>query len=175
VSADNDGGRGAHAIGEPAHGTAYPHAMDVFRRMDGLEALEMMQRGETPQTNLSRWMNFSLDTVARGAVTFAMEPRTELYNLIGSVHGGIITTLMDTALGTAAQSLLPAGRVATTMDLHTRFHRPVTVETGRVFAVATVVHAGRRTMTSEAKLIDAHGTVYATGTSTLMVLEDEKR
>ncbi|MBV8353982.1 MAG: PaaI family thioesterase [Candidatus Eremiobacteraeota bacterium] len=151
---------------------AYPHAMDIFRRMDGLEALEMMRRGETPQTNLSRWMNFTLEHVERGKVTFGMVPRDELYNLIGSVHGGIITTLMDTALGTAVQSLLPAGQVATTMDLHTRFHRPVTTEVGQVFAQAEVVHRGRRTATSEAKLVDAHGTVYATGTSTLMILTD---
>jgi uncharacterized protein (TIGR00369 family) len=157
------------------HGAAYPHAMDVFRRMDGLDALQLMQRGETPQTNLSRWMDFTLESVARGEVTFAMIPREELYNLIGSVHGGIITTLMDTALGSAVQSLLPAGQVATTMDLQTRFHRPVTVAVGKVFAVAHVVHAGRRTATSEAKLVDAQGTVYATGTSTLMILHDEPR
>jgi uncharacterized protein (TIGR00369 family) len=147
--------------------------MDVFRRMDGLDALELMKRGETPQTNLSRWMNFTLERVARGEVTFAMLPREELYNLIGSVHGGIITTLLDTALGSAAQSLLPAGQVATTMDLHTRFHRPVTVAVGKVFAEAHVVHAGRRTATSEAKLVDARGVVYATGNSTLMILHDE--
>ena len=84
--------------------------------------------------------------------------------MIGSVHGGIITTLMDNALGSAVQSVLPAGRVATTMDLHTRFHRPVTAATGKVFADARVVHAGRRTATSEAHLVDANGTVYATGT-----------
>jgi uncharacterized protein (TIGR00369 family) len=155
------------------HGAAYPHAMDVFRRMDGLDALELMKRGETPQTNLSRWMNFTLERVARGEVTFAMLPREELYNLIGSVHGGIITTLLDTALGSAVQSLLPAGQVATTMDLHTRFHRPVTVATGKVFAEAHVVHAGRRTATSEAKLVDARGVVYASGNSTLMILHDE--
>lgn len=151
----------------------YPHAMDVFRRLDGLEALELMRRGETPTTNLARWMDFTLETVERGHVTFGMVPRTELYNLIGSVHGGIITTLMDTALGTAVQSMLPAGRVATTMDLHTRFHRPLTVATEKVFAEAHVVHVGRRTATSEAKLVDAAGTVYATGTSTLMILEDQ--
>jgi uncharacterized protein (TIGR00369 family) len=91
------------------------------------------------------------------------------------VHGGIITTLLDTALGSSVQSLLGAGRVATTMDLQTRFHRPVTVAVGKVFAVAHVVHAGRRTATSEAKLVDAQGTVYATGTSTLMILEDDPR
>jgi uncharacterized protein (TIGR00369 family) len=151
----------------------YPHAMDVFRRMDGLEALELMKRGETPQTNLSRWMNFTLERVERGHVTFGMVPREELYNLIGSVHGGIITTLMDTALGSAVQSLLPAGQVATTMDLHTRFHRPLTTAVPKVFAEAHVVHHGRRTATSEAKLVDAHGTVYATGTSSLMILEDK--
>ena len=163
--------------GSPADGAArgetYPHAMDVFRRMDGLEALEMMQRGETPQANVTRWMNFTLEDVERGKVTFAMVPREDLYNMIGSVHGGIITTLMDTALGSAVQSVLPAGRVATTMDLHTRFHRPVTAAVGKVFATAHVVHAGRRTATSEAKIVDAAGRVYATGTSTLMILDDK--
>jgi uncharacterized protein (TIGR00369 family) len=146
--------------------------MDIFRQMDGLEALELMRSGEAPQTNVSRWMDFTLEDVERGKVTFAMVPRDELYNMIGSVHGGIITTLMDTALGSAVQSVLPAGRVATTMDLHTRFHRPVTVAVGKVFARAHVVHAGRRTATSQAELVDAEGRVYATGTSTLMILED---
>jgi uncharacterized protein (TIGR00369 family) len=161
------GGDGAHA------GQTYPHAMDVFRRMDGLEALELMKQGKTPQTNLMRWMGYTLEQVERGKVTFAMIPRDELYNLIGSVHGGIITTLLDTALGSAVQSLLPSGRAATTMDLHTRFHRPVTTATGKVFAQAQVVHAGRRTATAEAKLVDATGKVYATGTSTLLILEDK--
>jgi uncharacterized protein (TIGR00369 family) len=158
--------------GLPA-GQTYPHAMDVFRHMDGLEALERMKQGRTPQTNLMRWMQFSLEHVERGKVTFAMVPREELYNLIGSVHGGIITTLLDTALGSCVQSLLPAGRVATTMDLHTRFHRPLTTDVPKVFAEAHVVHAGRRTATSEATLVDASGRIYATGTSTLLILEDE--
>jgi uncharacterized protein (TIGR00369 family) len=163
---------GGGADGAPLAAKGYPHAMDIFRRMDGLDALGMMQRGEVPVTNITRWMNFSLDTVERGHVTFGMVPHEELYNLIGSVHGGIITTLMDNALGCSVQSLLPAGQVATTMDLHTRFHRPVTAAVGKVFADARVVHAGRRTATSEAKLVDAQGRVYATGTSTLMILED---
>ena len=118
-------------------------------------------------------MNFSLETVERGRVVFAMQPEEKLYNMIGSVHGGIITTLLDNALGSAVQSVLTAGRVATTMDLHARFHRPVTAATGKVFADAHVVHAGRRTATCEAHLVDANGTVYATGTSTLMILEDK--
>jgi uncharacterized protein (TIGR00369 family) len=163
---------GTAADGTPLATNGYPHAMDIFRRMDGLDALGMMQRGEVPVTNITRWMNFSLDTVERGHVTFGMVPHEELYNLIGSVHGGIITTLMDNALGCAVQSMLPAGQVATTMDLHTRFHRPVTAAVGKVFADARVVHSGRRTATSEAKLVDAQGRVYATGTSTLMILED---
>jgi uncharacterized protein (TIGR00369 family) len=152
---------------------SYPHAMDIFRRLDGLEALEMMKRGEVPTTPITRWMSFSLETVERGHVVYAMLPHEDLYNMIGSVHGGIITTLMDNALGSAVQSVLPAGRVATTMDLQTRFHRPVTAATGKVFADARVVHAGRRTATSEAHLVDAKGTVYATGSSTLMILEDK--
>ncbi|GAC1658010.1 MAG: hotdog fold thioesterase [Candidatus Elarobacter sp.] len=164
---------GSTAADVAAETKTYPHAMDAFRRMDGVEALEMMQRGDIPTTNITRWMNFSLETVERGRVVFSMLPEEKLYNMIGSVHGGIITTLLDNALGSAVQSVLPAGRVATTMDLQTRFHRPVTAATGKVFADARVVHAGRRTATSEAHLVDANGRVYATGTSTLMILEDE--
>ena len=145
---------------------------DELRRRDGLEALEMMRLGEIPQAPVTRWMEIALESVERGRVVYSMTPREELYNLIGSVHGGIITTLLDTALGTAVQSLLPAGRVGTTMDLSTRFHRPVTVAAGKIFAEANVVHAGRRTATSEAKVTDAQGRVYATGTSTLLILED---
>lgn len=152
---------------------SYPHAVDAFRRLDGLEALRMMLSGEIPTTNITRWMNFSLERAERGHVVFSMIPEEKLYNMIGSVHGGIITTLMDNALGSAVQSMLPAGKVATTMDLQTRFHRPVTAATGKVFADARVVHAGRRTATSEAHLVDANGTVYATGSSTLMILEDK--
>ena len=160
------------SAGDAPH-TPYPHAMDVFRRMDGLEALEMMKRGDVPPTPITRWMNFSLETVERGHVVFSMMPHQDLYNMIGSVHGGIITTLLDNALGSSVQSILPAGRVATTMGLHTRFHRPVTAATGKVFADARVVHSGRRSATSEAHLVDANGKVYATGTSTLMILEDK--
>jgi uncharacterized protein (TIGR00369 family) len=140
--------------------------------MDGLEALQMMKRGEIPRTPLARFMNFELEVAERGHVVFSMVPHENLYNLIGSVHGGMITTLLDTALGSVVQSLLPAGQAATTMDLHTRFHRPVTAEIPKVFADAHVIHHGRRTATAEAKLIDAQGTIYATSTSTLMILSD---
>ena len=168
----SDTGTSAERAGEKPP-RQYPHALDAFRSMDGLEALGMMQRGEIPPTPITRWMNFSLETVERGHVVFSMAPHEDLYNMIGSVHGGIITTLMDNALGSCVQSILPAGRVATTMDLHTRFHRPVTAATGKVFADARVVHSGRRTATSEAHLVDAQGIVYASGTSTLMILEDK--
>ena len=102
---------GTTPAGTPVAPQGYPHALDIFRRMDGLDALLMMQRGEVPSTPITRWMNFSLETVERGHVVFAMVPHDELYNLIGSVHGGIITTLMDNALGCAVQSVLPASRI----------------------------------------------------------------
>jgi uncharacterized protein (TIGR00369 family) len=157
---------------EPIAIKQYPHALDIFRRMDGLDALEMMKRGEVPATPIARLMHFSLERVERGHIVCGMTPHEDMYNLIGSVHGGIITTLLDTALGAVAQSLLPAGQVATTIDLHTRFHRPVTTEVPKVLADARVVHAGRRTITGEAKLVDETGRLYATGTSTLLILQE---
>ena len=142
-----------------------------FAAADGYDVLLAMQSGELPQADVTRYLGLELQTVERGHVVYAMTPRADLYNLIGSVHGGIVTTLLDTALGTSVQSLLPPGKVATTMDLHTRFHRPVTTAVARVFADARAVHVGKRTATSEARLIDADGKIYATATSTLMIIE----
>jgi uncharacterized protein (TIGR00369 family) len=146
-------------------------ATNHFAEADGYDVLLAMQRGELPQAEMTRYLGIELETVERGHIVYAMTPREDLYNLIGSVHGGIVTTLLDTALGTSVQSLLPPGKVATTMDLHTRFHRPVTTAVSRVFADARAVHVGKRTATSEARLIDADGKIYATATSTLMIID----
>jgi uncharacterized protein (TIGR00369 family) len=85
----------------------------------------------------------------------------------------LAATLLDSALGCAVQSVLPAGVGYTTVDLAVKYLRPLTVETGPVRATARIVHVGRRTATAEARIVDGSGKVYALGTTTCLVLREE--
>ena len=87
-----------------------------------------------------------------GKVTFFLDAREFHYNGIGTVHGGVTSTLLDSAMGCTVQSMLRAGVGYTTTDLHVRYVRAMTAETGRVLADSRVVHAGRKLATSEGRL-----------------------
>ena len=108
--------------------------------------------------------------VEHGTVTFACEADPRFANPMGTVHGGIIATLLDSALGCAVQTVLPDGAGYTTLSLEVKYLRPVAVDAGELRATGTVVHAGRRQATAEARLTDAAGRVLATATTTCLVL-----
>ena len=138
---------------------------------DGVDFLRSIQRGELPPPPVATLLGFDIVDVRDGEVTFEMTPAEKHYNAIGSVHGGVVATLLDTVMGCALHTLLPRGAWYTTLDINTRFHRGVTVDTGAVLATGTVVHNGRRTATAEARLVDrATGRLLATGTSTLLIV-----
>jgi uncharacterized protein (TIGR00369 family) len=142
----------------------------VLPRYGGLEALHAIRDGELPPPPVAELLGFEIRTLAPGEITFGMVPREQHYNPLGTVHGGVIATLLDTVMGCALQSRLPDGVGWTTLDISVRYLRPVTVDTGPVAAIGTLVHLGRRTATAEARLVaDATGRVLATGTSTLLV------
>jgi uncharacterized protein (TIGR00369 family) len=106
-----------------------------------------------------------------GVVTFALIPGELHYNPYGMVHGGVAATLLDTVMGCAVHSLLPAGVGYTTLDISVRYQRAVTVDTGAVLATGTVLHSGRRTATAEGRLVaEATGRLLATATSTLLIV-----
>jgi uncharacterized protein (TIGR00369 family) len=100
---------------------------------------------------------------------FSLLPGEEHYNPIGSMHGGVYATLLDSAAGCAVQSTLPQGTGYTSVDLAVKFLRPVTVDTGRVRAVGTVLNGGRRTALAEARLLDDEDRLLAHATSTCMI------
>jgi uncharacterized protein (TIGR00369 family) len=108
--------------------------------------------------------------VEPGTVVFACDADPRFANPMGTVHGGIIATLLDSALGCAVQTVLPDGTGYTTLSLELKYLRPVAVDAGELRATGTVVHAGRRQATAEAKLTDATGRVLATATTTCLVL-----
>ena len=90
---------------------------------------------------------------------------------MGVAHGGFAATLLDSALGCAINTMMPAGRVFTTLELKINYTRPLRREAGELRCKATVVHAGSRTATSEGRIVDADGKIYAHGTTTCILVE----
>ncbi|MFF5284635.1 PaaI family thioesterase [Streptomyces sp. NPDC013171] len=137
--------------------------------MEGIDFLREMVAGRLPRPPIAALLGFTLEEVEPGRAVFAMEPGEEHYNPIGSVHGGVYATLLDSAAGCAVHSTLPRGMAYTSLDLSTRFLRPVTMDTGKIRAVGTVLSQGRRTALAEAGLYDAEDRLLAHATSTCML------
>ncbi|SDO98119.1 uncharacterized domain 1-containing protein [Streptomyces sp. cf386] len=138
-------------------------------RSSGLDFLREMQAGHLPGPPITATLDFALDEVDEGRVVFSMTPGEEHYNPIGSVHGGVYATLLDSAAGCAVQSTLPPGMGYTSLDLTVKFLKRITADTGRVRAIGTIVSRGRQTALAEARLIDAEERLLAHATSSCML------
>jgi uncharacterized protein (TIGR00369 family) len=111
-----------------------------------------------------------IDEVEPGRAVFSMVSEEVHENPMGTMHGGIVATLVDTAMGCALSSQLPAGDAFTTLELKTNFVRAITPSTGRIYAEGSVIHSGGRVATTEARVHDTNGTLYAHATSTCLIL-----
>ncbi|MFF3849319.1 PaaI family thioesterase [Streptomyces sp. NPDC002328] len=138
-------------------------------RMSGIDFLREIQAGRLPGPPVSDTLDFTLDEVEPGRAVFSLVPGEEHYNPIGSVHGGVFATLLDSAAGCAVQSTLPHGMAYTSLDLTVKFLRPITVDTGTVRAIGTVVNSGRRTALAQAQLVDAKDRLLAHATSSCLL------
>jgi uncharacterized protein (TIGR00369 family) len=127
----------------------------LARERSGMEVLQAMMDGAVGVPPIADLLGMSLVEFGEGRAVFAVEPAEWMYNPIGSVHGGIAATLLDSCMGCAIHSTLPAGVAYATSDLQIRYARGMTVDTGRVVAEGTVVHAGRRLATAEGRLTEA--------------------
>ncbi|MDB4950588.1 MAG: hypothetical protein JWM27_3237 [Gemmatimonadetes bacterium] len=138
--------------------------------LSGMDYLGGMIRGEYPAPPIAAALGFWLETVEPGRAVFAAVPAEFQYNPIGVVHGGFTATLCDSAMACAVHSTLPAGTGYTTLEMKVSLVRAITVDTGRVTCEGTVIHAGGRVATAEARITDAAGRLYAHATSTCIIL-----
>jgi uncharacterized protein (TIGR00369 family) len=105
-----------------------------------------------------------------GRAIFEMTPGPQHYNPIGTVHGGVALTLLDSAMGCAVHTTLEAGVGYTTLEVKTNFVRAITADTGLIRCEGTVVHSGSRIATAEGRLTDAAGRLLAHGTTTCLII-----
>src|SRR6184192_809945 len=140
------------------------------KTMSGLEYLQALHAGELPPPPIAVLMGMWITEVSEGRVVFAAEPAEYHYNPLGTVHGGVMATLLDSALGCVVQSMLPVGVGYTTVELKVNYLRPITVKTGTVYCEGKIIHVGGRIATPEGRLTDAVGKLYAHGTTTCIIL-----
>jgi uncharacterized protein (TIGR00369 family) len=142
--------------------------------MSGIEYMRAIVAGELPPPPIAVTMRLRPIELGEGRVVFEGEPGEEHYNPIGVVHGGYAATLLDSALGCAVHTTLPAGVGYTSLGLEAKFVRPISRDTGRVLCAAEVIYRGRRQATAEAHLTAAeNGKLLAHGQATLMILGGE--
>lgn len=107
--------------------------------------------------------------IKEGEVTFAITPQEFHYNPLGTMHGGIFATILDSACGCALHTTLGKGQGFTSLTLEIKFLRAATIETGELTCTGKVVSRGRTVATTEAEVRDARGRLFATATSTCMI------
>ncbi len=151
-----------------AYGVADPAEA---RLMSGREFLQAILDGRLPAPPIAETLSFWLTEIGDGFVAFEGDTGPHLLNPLGIVHGGWALTLIDSAAGCAAHSLLPAGASYATIETKANFSRPIAKDTGHVRAEGRAVGHGRRIISCEARVVDAKGRLLAHGTSTLMVLD----
>lgn len=141
------------------------------RAQSGRAFLDSMLAGSIPHPPICHLMGFTFDEIEDGRVAMSFTPHESQYNPIGTVHGGAISTVLDSVMGCAVHSLLPKGRGYTTLELKVNMLRPVRTETGPMRATGRVLHLGRQTAMAEGSLFDAAGKLYAQATTTCLVFD----
>ena len=151
---------------------ADPAAMaQAGRRKPGLDYLREIVAGTLDPPPVAELLGLTIIEVQEGRAVFAVDPAEWMYNPIGSVHGGIAATVLDSCMGCAIHTTLEAGVGYTTTDLHVRYIRAMTDATGRVLAEGKVIHSGRRTATAEGRLfVERDGSLIAHATTGCAIL-----
>ena len=146
-------------------------AEEAFARFKTLTGLEYLREAIARKHNypFGELMKMHVTEAEDGAVTVEAELSHQFYNPMMRVHGGYLATLVDSSLGSAVITKLPAGSGAGTVSLNIHYVKKVEVETGKLFARATVLHAGRTMLTAQTKITDAQGKLYVHGSGTFLI------
>lgn len=139
-------------------------------QLSGLERMRHFQDHVSERFGFAKFLAYDIAHVARGEVVLHYEPHSEHMNLLATIHGGVLTSLLDTVMGCALMTTLEAGEQHTIIDLHTKFVRPVTLESGPLEIHGSVEHRGRRQCTMSGKMIAPDNKLCATGVATAMIL-----
>ncbi|MAX80915.1 MAG: hypothetical protein CL843_12175 [Crocinitomicaceae bacterium] len=144
-------------------------ALEKAKALTGLEYIKQMHAGKIAPPPILDTAGISMFSVKEGDVVFLIHPQEFQYNPIGSVHGGIITTILDSAIGCSLHTVLEKNTAYTTLEIKVNFMRKITHKTPPLHTETTIIHRGRSTALLESKLIDSDQSIYAYASSTCMI------
>jgi uncharacterized protein (TIGR00369 family) len=144
--------------------------LEPIQKLSGLEFMRAFLTGDLPAPPFMELLGIRIVSVDPGSVVFEFDPAEYMYSPLGNVHGGIVTVLLDTAMGCSFHTTLPVGVGYTTLELKVNFLRPVTSKVGTLRSEGHVVHSGSRVATTDARLFDRERKLHAHATSTLLIL-----
>ena len=147
---------------------------EIMASMSGLDFVRAIFSGKLPEPPIMQTVEPFDCTAEPGVVVMHSVPGFRHYNPIGSVHGGYAAILLDSAMGLAVHSMLPAGTGYTTLEFKISFIKGMTKDTGPVRSEGRTLNVGRRTATAEARITDAKGRLLAHATTTCLVFEIPK-
>ncbi|MEV0051370.1 PaaI family thioesterase [Saccharopolyspora shandongensis] len=140
--------------------------------MSGLELMRWVQSERTDEIpSIGRLLGMRFDEVEHGRIVISLETRPDFANPLGTVHGGIAATLLDSAMACAVHTTLPAGVGYTTLELKVNYIRAARTDGRTLTAEGNVIHAGRSTATAEGKVLDEQGKLMAHATTTCLILQ----
>lgn len=135
--------------------------------LSGLDLLRLAM--ERRSIGIGRLLDMRAIEVEEGRVTFAVTTRDDFANPMGTTHGGIAATLLDSAMGCAVHTTLGPGEAYSTLELKVNYLRPVPTDGAELTATGTTIHVGRRTATAEGRVVDDRDRLVAHGTTTCIV------
>ena len=145
--------------------------METMLSMSGLDFMQAMRDGKVSRPPISALMNYTLDTVEAGKVTFRGVPEFQHTNPAGGVHGGWYGTLLDSCMSCAVMTVTPKGSVYTTLEYKVNLTGAIPVG-AEIIATGTIDHAGRSTGVAHGEIRDVQsGKLYATGSATCLIMQ----
>lgn len=145
--------------------------LEIWKTEKPIGIFRKMVAGEYPAPPIGEHFDFGLAEVENGRVIFEGRPSGKFYNPLGTIHGGFITTLLDSAMACAIHTTLDAGKGSTSIEIKVNFVRPIFEKTGTLRAVGETVNVGRQIASAEGKLLDENGKLYAHGTTTCFIFD----
>jgi uncharacterized protein (TIGR00369 family) len=150
------------------HGTV---PLEIMKSLSGKELLQGIIAGIYPKPSINKALNFSLVEIGEGTAVFEGQTSDAILNPLGTVHGGVALTLIDSAVGCACHTLLKAGVFYTSIETKVNFTRAIMANTGLLRCEGRIIHKGNSIMTGEATIYDTSRKVLAHGTSTLFIMK----
>ncbi|MCG2626952.1 PaaI family thioesterase [Bradyrhizobium sp. WYCCWR 13023] len=142
----------------------------VAMGLSGMDAMLGIRDGRLPPPPFAKLIGFIVGVVEPGRIVMELEPREDLENTIGLLHGATAAALLDTAMGCAISTRLEAGQSSVTLDLKMTFLRPLSVRSGLISAEGRVIKLGRQTSYTEGFVRDGKGALAVHATATFSMV-----